>query len=155
MKKSNLFGSAVLMVIIFALAIAVQSALALSVCHSPHSYAGRSVQSCKENYTVSGNVYWKGRMISRVNSGGAITQLGWNSWTDTRYCAGVVQFFQDHGSSYGSNSTQHAATSGNHTIGTCPAGQLNESRVFGIHRWQQTGYTALTEEGWSLFHTLP
>lgn len=136
-------------------AIFFQTAHAASACDIARNYAGRLVQSCKENYTVPGNVYWKGRMISQVHSGGAISQLGWNSWTDTRFCGDVPQYVVDYGASYGNNSTLHASTSADHPIGTCGGGGQNWARVFGIHRWEQVGFPPLIETGWYLPRNLP
>lgn len=136
-------------------AFVTKSALAFQLCNNVINYAGRVVQSCKDNYTVSGNVYWKGRMVTKVTTGSAISKLGWNFWSDTRYCGGTAIVVYPYNSSYGLNITFWASTSPNHPIGSCPVGQVNQARVFGTHYWEQVGYSGLTETGWSYWRNLP
>lgn len=135
-------------------AFVVKSAFAFQLCNGVINYAGRVVQSCKDNYTLSGNVYWKGRMVTKVSNGSAISKLGWNYWSDTRYCGGTAVASYPYGSSYGLNTTFWASTSPNHPIGSCPGGQVNQGNVYGIHYWEQIGYSGRTDT-WSYWRNLP
>jgi len=136
-----------LVVAILALTVFVYTAEA-AVCALPFQFAGRTVQSCKDNYDF-GTSYWKGRMITKVTAGGAITKIGWNYWSDTRWCNGVAVAQWVYGSSYGLNTTNWASTSANHPKGSC-AGP-NEAQVYGTHYWEQSGSTT---EAWSYWRTL-
>lgn len=134
--------------------LAAKPVLAFQLCNGVINYAGRVVQSCKDNYTVSGNVYWKGKMVTKVTTGSAISKLGWNYWSDTRYCGGTPVASYPYGSSYGYNTTSRASTSPNHPIGSCSGGQVNQANVYGTHYWEQTGYSGITET-WTYWRNLP
>lgn len=121
---------------------------AAQICNPTIQFAGRAVQSCKDNYD-SGS-YWKGRMVSKVTSGGSVAKLGWNYWSDTRWCSGVAVAQYVYNSSYGYNSTNWASTSADHPRGTC--GGANEAQVYGIHYWEQSGQTKT--DTWSYWRTL-
>lgn len=71
-----------LVVLVLALLYVSEAAQAAPFCNNYKYLPGYTVQSCKENYRFNTN-YWKGRMISKVVSGGNIAKLGWHSWTDT------------------------------------------------------------------------
>ena len=150
----KLFITIIWLTLLTIMVVATRSALAFQLCNNVISYAGRAAQSCKDNYTVSGNIYWKGRMVTKVINGGAISKLGWNYWADTRYCGGVPVNSYPYGSSYGFNTTFWASTSGNHPIGSCPGGQVNQANVYGTHYWEQVGYSGITDT-WQYWRNLP
>lgn len=134
--------------------IAVRSVFAFQLCSGVINYAGRVVQSCKDNYTLSGNVYWKGRMVTKVSNGSALSKLGWNYWADTRYCGGTPVASYPYGSSYGFNTTSWSSTSASHPIGSCAGGQVNQANVYGTHYWEQVGYSGITDT-WQYWRNLP
>jgi len=138
-----------LVVAILALGSHLLTAEAALLCNPSFPFAGRYVQSCKDNYNFDTS-YWKGRMVTKVLSGGAIAKLGWNYWSDTRWCNGVAVFQWTWGSSYGLNATNWASTSPSHPKGTCAG--ANEAQVYGIHYWEQSGSS--TTEPWSYWRTL-
>lgn len=111
----------------------VRSAYANLECTLPQSFAGYRVQSCKDAYRYTATT-WKGRMVSRVVSEGAIPKLGWHSWTDTTYCNWVPWHVYDYGPSYGYNKAHWASTSAAH-----PFAQgciVTRGRVCGNHVWE-------------------
>jgi len=116
--------------------------LAGLLCNTPKSLPGYSVDSYKDNYIYNVN-YWKGRMVSRVLSGGNIAKLGWHSWTDTDYCLGVARNLYDYGPSYGTNRTNWSSTSAAHPIPSC--GGRVDSRVYGNHYWETSGGSSTTD----------
>jgi len=150
-RYSTILTAVLACALVAALAIPLSLALALSVCNPSFSFQGRSVQSCKENYVLDGNQYWKGRMVTKVLSGSAIDKLGWHSWTDTRFCNGQAVDWYDYGSSYGYDTTFWASTSASHPVEPCDG--TNESRVYGNHYWEESGSS--TTEAWSLWRPLP
>ena len=150
----KVFRTTILLIILITSMFGANSALAFQLCNPVIPYAGKVVQSCKDNYTLSGNVYWKGRMVTKVVNGGAISKLGWNYWSDTRYCGGTPVATYPYGSSYGTNTTSWASTSASHPIGSCPGGQVNQANVYSTHYWEQTGYSGIIDT-WSYWRNLP
>lgn len=144
----------VLMILLVNSMFMAHSVQAFQLCNNVILYAGKAVQSCKDNYTLSGNIYWKGRMVTKVVNGGAISKLGWNYWSDTRYCGGVPVASYPYGSSYGLNSTSRASTSASHPVGSCAGGQVNQANVYGTHYWEQVGYSGITDT-WQYWRNLP
>lgn len=140
----------VLIITSFLYILVPKSASAALLCNPNKTVGGYTVQSCKDNYIYNTN-YWKGRMVSKVISGGSIAKLGWNSWTDTDYCLGVARNNYNYGSSYGYNATNWASTSADHPIPTC--GGRVDSRVYGNHYWETSG-GASTTDLWELWKQL-
>lgn len=154
MKKHrlHLLGT-VFALLILALGFSLNTVLALQLCNPVLSYAGRTVQSCKDNYVVSGNQYWRSTMVSKVVNGSGVTSLGFDSWTDTRYCNGSPINFYDNGPRSGVGISYYGYST-SHTLTSPPCAGTHESRVYGTHYWQQTGYTRKTET-WSYWKNLP
>ncbi len=152
--KYKIFKPLVLIITLVTSMLGAYSVLAFQLCNPTIPYAGKVVQSCKDNYTLSGNVYWKGRMVTKVVNGGAISKLGWNYWSDTRWCGGTPVASYPYGSSYGLNRTSWASTSASHPVGSCAGGQVNQAQVYGTHYWEQTGYSGITDT-WSYWRNLP
>ena len=154
--KTNykIFKPMVLIITLLTSILVAHSVLAFQLCNPTIPYAGKVVQSCKDNYTLSGNVYWKGRMVTKVVNAGPISKLGWNYWSDTRYCGGTPVALYPYGSSYSLNSSYRSSTSASHPVGSCAGGQVNQANVYGTHYWEQVGYSGITDT-WSYWRNLP
>ncbi len=151
MKKPRLYLLiAICTLVVLGLVFSIQSVSAYQQCNSPISYAGRTVQSCKDNTVLSGNQYWRSGMVSKVVNGSGVTSLGWDSWTDTRYCNGSPVNFYDNNSLSGVGVS--VSSTRQHTLISPPCAGTHESRVYGTHFWQQSGYTRRTDT-WSFWNS--
>lgn len=128
----------------------IKGVLAYQQCNPVITYAGRVVQSCKDNTVLSGDQYWRSGMLSKVVTGSGVTRLGWDSWTDTRFCNGSPINFYDNGPLQGVGVS--VSSSRQHTLTSPPCAGIHESRVYGTHFWAQTGYSRKTET-WSFWNS--
>ncbi len=126
------------------------------VCPPIPNYAGRAIQSCKDIIITGG---WQGKMTTRVVTGNALSELGWNWWTDTRFCGGYevangIGWYSG-GAYLAYNSKAISATSSNHALNDpfCDE-DIHEARVAGKHIWKQPGYLDRTFE-WEDWEGLP
>jgi len=123
--------------------VVVYTARAYLLCKPPIGIGGTNyrVQSCKDAFLYNASS-WKGRMVSRVRSGGNIAKLGWHSWTDTSYCNFVPWQIWDYGPSYGYNRTYWASTSASHPLTFCAQ---TYGRVCGNHYWETNTNKRVTQ----------
>lgn len=142
-----------LMTLVMAIFLQDVYASAPQVCiPSTPDYVGRVLQSCKD-VIVTGN--WYGRMTTKITSGSALSKIGWNSWTDTRFCDGTAINWYNIGPSYAFSSKSFTGTSQNHTLSSPPCdGTEHEARVYGNHYWEQAGYSPRTSV-WEDYEGLP
>lgn len=153
-KKSILYLLSIIFIFtILAVTISVKEVLAFQICEDTIPYAGRTLQSCKDNWVVSGNQYWAAKMATKVVIGSGVTSLGWDIWTNTRYCNNNPIAFDDRGS-WSTVGVSAYGYSPNYSLTNPSCWGVHESRVYGKHFWQQTGYPRV-EETWPYWLTLP
>jgi len=134
-KKSWLIVRIIFFLVLIA-SISYTLVSAYSWCQYPASFSGRTVQGCKDVFTdtVNNVKVWKGWAESKVINGAALSQVGEDIWTDTRYCNYVAVDNYSYGGKLQSNTTRWAASGVNHN--SCPcAGSVNYGVVYVKHAY--------------------